>query len=206
MRTALTHGRRDARAPFVIASSNPGKLVEIRAILASSSIELCGLDEFPDVTLPEEGDDYERNAAQKAETVARVLGRHALADDSGLEVVGLGGGPGPLSARYGGPALDDAGRVEHLLSQLAGRRGEQRDARFVCVASLASPQGELFTARGECEGRILESPRGEGGFGYDPIFEVAASGRSMAELPAAEKNRISHRARAFVRLVAAAGY
>ena len=206
MRVGLSGGARDARAPFVVATSNPGKLAEIRAILAGSSIELCSLADVAAVTLPEEGGDYERNAAAKAETVARALGRFALADDSGLEVVGLGGAPGPFSARYGGADLDDAGRSAHLLAELAGKRDRERDARFVCVAALATPRGELFTSLGECEGRILESPRGEGGFGYDPVFEVGDSGRSMAELPAAEKNRISHRARAFVRLLAAAGF
>jgi len=109
----------------------------------------------------------------------------------------LGGAPGPLSARFGGPGLDDAGRVGALLDALANCSGEQRRARFVCVAALAAPEGELVTARGECAGHILDAPRGRSGFGYDPVFFVEEVGRAMAELPESEKNRISHRASAF---------
>jgi XTP/dITP diphosphohydrolase len=186
-----------ARAPeLIVATSNAGKLVEIRAILGDLPLTLRALDAFPDVELPEEGDDYEQNARVKARTVARATGCVALADDSGLEVDGLEGRPGPHSARYGGPGLDDAGRVRRLLEELAGSDGSARRARFVCVACVASPDGDTATARGTCEGRILEAPRGASGFGYDPVFEAEA-GRAMAELPAARKNEISHRARAF---------
>jgi XTP/dITP diphosphohydrolase len=186
------------RAPreVVVATSNAGKLVEIRALLGDLPLALCGLDAFPGVTMPEEGDDYAQNARAKAQAVARATGRVALADDSGLEVDGLDGRPGPRSARYGGAGLDDAGRVARLLEELAGREGAARSARFVCVACVASPDGSTAIARGVCEGRILEAPRGAGGFGYDPVFE-AEPGRAMAELPAARKNEISHRARAF---------
>ncbi len=146
--------------------------------------------------LPEEGDDYEANAVAKARAIADAVGRPALADDSGIEVTALGGRPGPRSARFGGGDLDDAGRVEKLLADLAASGERDRSARFVCVAALAFPGGEVITARGECPGRILDVPQGGGGFGYDPIFEVEGGGRSMAELPPTEKNRISHRARA----------
>jgi len=189
--------RRGLSGTLVVATGNPGKLREIRAILAELPVTLSGLAEHPGVALPEEGDDYARNAAVKAEAVARATGLAAVADDSGLEVDALGGAPGPRSARYGGPGLDDAGRVARLLSALDGRSGDARGARFVCVAALARPGEETRTARGECAGRILEAPRGAGGFGYDPIFEVGAGGRAMAELLEDEKNRISHRARAF---------
>ena len=111
-----------------------------------------------------------------------------------------GGRPGPRSARYGGPGLDDAGRVAHLLDELRGLDGAARDARFVCVAAWATPDGESGTALGECRGRILEAPRGQGGFGYDPVFEVSGRGVTMAELPEGEKNRISHRSRALAGL------
>jgi XTP/dITP diphosphohydrolase len=189
---------------IVAATSNAGKLREIRAILAGLPvpIQVRGLDEFAPLALPEEGDDYASNAAAKARTAAIALGRFALADDSGLEVEGLGGAPGARSARYGGPGLGDAGRSARLLEAMAGLRGPARRARFVCVAALATPRGEVRCARGECHGRVLRAPRGGGGFGYDPIFEVGDSGRSMAELPETEKNRVSHRSRALGALFA----
>jgi XTP/dITP diphosphohydrolase len=189
-------------AEVVAATSNPGKLREIRAILAVAHVGVRALAEFPPVVFPQEGDDYAANAVAKARAVAEALGRSALADDSGLEVEGLGGAPGPRSARYGGPGLDDAGRVARLLEDLAGLRGDARRARFVCVAALAEPGGAVRTARGECRGRILRAPRGRGGFGYDPVFEVGDSGCAMAELPELEKNLLSHRARALGALFA----
>lgn len=181
----------------VLASGNPGKLLEIRAILGDLPLSLRSVGAFPEVWLPEEGDDYEANAVAKARAAAHGAGRPALADDSGLEVQALDGGPGPGSARYGGAGLDDAGRVRALLAALEGVPAQRRSARFVCVAALAWPDGSVTTARGECTGRLLEAPRGQGGFGYDPIFAVEGEGRSMAELPASRKNRISHRALAF---------
>ena len=184
-------------ARVVVATSNPGKLCEIRDLLAPLPVPVVGLDALPGLRLPLEGDDYTANAVEKARAAAAFAGSPALADDSGLEVEGLGGAPGPHSARYGGPGLDDAGRVARLLGALAGREGAARRARFVCAAALATPDGEVVTALGECAGRIAAAPRGEGGFGYDPIFEVDAAGRTLAEVPAEEKNRISHRARAF---------
>ena len=184
----------------VVATGNAGKLIEIRAILGSLPVSLRSLEAFPDVLLPEEGDDYEANAIAKAKAVARDAGRPAVADDSGLEVAGLEGGPGPFSARYGGPGLDDAGRVAHLLAELGEAQGAAREARFVCVAALATPDGVVETAWGECPGRILEKPQGQGGFGYDPVFSSTEAGKVMAELPAATKNAISHRGRAFLAL------
>jgi XTP/dITP diphosphohydrolase len=183
-----------SRPAVVVATSNPGKLREIRDILGAVPVELIAL--APCVRLPEEGDDYEANARAKARAAAAASGRPALADDSGLEVRGLSGAPGPHSARYGGPALDDAGRVAHLLEASCALSGRAREARFVCVAALATPEGTLLTARGECSGRLRERPAGVGGFGYDPVFEVGGDGRTMAQLTAPEKNRISHRARA----------
>ncbi len=184
----------------VVATSNPGKLVEIGEILGEGDFHLCGLADFPGLRFPDEGDDYLENAATKARVAADFARCLALADDSGLEVAGLGGAPGPRSARFGGPGLDDRGRVAHLLEALRGSRGAERDARFVCVAALANARGDVVTAWGECAGRILAAPRGEGGFGYDPIFEPRGRGLTMAELSAEEKNRISHRARAFLDL------
>ena len=188
---------------WVIATGNPGKVREIRAILAHAPIEVVGLEALPPVDFPAEGSDYAPNAAAKALTAAERTGLPAVADDSGLEVAGLGGAPGALSARYGGPGLDDRGRTAHLLEQMAGMDGAARAARFVCFAAWASPTGELVEAHGECAGSIEREARGQGGFGYDPVFRVADRDVTMAELEESEKNRISHRARAFLALVRA---
>lgn len=190
---------------LLLASANPGKLAEFRALLAGLDIALPGLADFPGVALPAEGGDYRENAAAKARSACEGSGLPALADDSGLEVAALGGAPGPHSARYGGPGLDDRARLELLLAELAARpsarqTAQAREARFVCVAALALPEGALHLARGECAGEILRAPQGGGGFGYDPVFRPADHNRSMAELPPAEKNRISHRARALAKL------
>ncbi|MEN8184841.1 MAG: RdgB/HAM1 family non-canonical purine NTP pyrophosphatase [Myxococcota bacterium] len=182
---------------LVIATANPGKLREIRSLLERPGRRLRSLSEFPSVELPEEGDDYSANALAKARAAAGATGRPAVADDSGLEVAALGGAPGPRSARYGGPGLDDAGRVARLLEALEDVLPERRQARFVCVAAWVDPAGGTLILRGECAGRILESPRGAGGFGYDPVFAPEDETVSMAELPPARKNELSHRARAF---------
>lgn len=182
------------RRRFVLASGNEGKRREIAAILAGD--EILSLSAFPGVVLPEEGDDYAANALVKAATVAAATGLPSLGDDSGLEVDALGGRPGVFSARYGGPGLDDRGRMARLLEELAGHP-EPRSARFVCLAACALPKGRSFTARGVCEGRILQAPRGDHGFGYDPIFAASGDERSCAELTPAEKDQISHRGQAF---------
>jgi XTP/dITP diphosphohydrolase len=177
----------------VVATRNAGKLREVAAILAGLPIELVALPDA--VALPPEGDAYEPNAVAKAVAAARATGCAALGDDSGLEVDALGGAPGPRSARWGGEALDDAGRNAKLVAALAGVPDAARGARYVCVAALATPDGEIATTRGTCEGAILRAPRGAGGFGYDPIFAIG--GRSAAELAPAEKHALSHRGRAF---------
>ena len=195
------------RTSLVVATGNPGKVVEIRAILGSlrlpaeEAIALRALGPDEAVAFPAEGLDYAANAIAKARAVAEQLGVAAVADDSGIEVDALQGAPGPLSARYGGEELDDAGRVAKLLSALAGVASADRGARFVCVSALSTPEGEVLTARGECSGRILDAPRGEGGFGYDPVFAPEGRDESMAQLPDDEKNRISHRGRAFRKLM-----
>lgn len=184
----------------VVATGNAGKLREIREILSDTPLEFVGLDVAGEVAFPAEGDAYLANALAKARAAASQLGVLAVADDSGLEVAGLGGGPGAHSARYGGPALDDAGRVVHLLAELADLRGEARAARFVCWAAVATPDGRVWSAEGRCGGAIAQAPRGDAGFGYDPVFLLPQGDRVMAEVPAEEKNRISHRARAFLAL------
>jgi XTP/dITP diphosphohydrolase len=187
----------DESRRIVVATSNAGKLREIRAILGEAAAGLCSLEGLASVRFPEEGADYRENAVAKAAAVASQLGEIAVADDSGLEVEALGGRPGPMSARYGGPGLGDAGRVQRLLAELGDLPSEQRGARFVCEAALATPEGLVITARGVCSGRVAEAPRGTAGFGYDPIFRVEGGERVMAELAADEKNAISHRALAF---------
>ena len=185
------------RLRVVLATRNPGKVREVAAILDDPYLELAGPEVLSGVEFPDEGDTYEENARVKARTAARATGCIALADDSGLEVDALRGGPGPRSARYGGSGLDDAGRCDHLLRALDGVPDSGRAARFVCVAAVVTPDGREDIRRGICAGRILREPRGASGFGYDPIFAVEANSRSMAELSAEEKNQISHRARAF---------
>ena len=182
---------------IAVATGNPGKLREIRAILADLPVRLLGLTELPPVEFPEEGHDYRENAVAKARAAVRSTGLAALADDSGLEVEGLDGAPGPHSARYGGPGLDDAGRVAHLLAAAAGLEGAARRVRFVCAAALVRPDGRVAVAMGECRGSLRRAPSGSDGFGYDPVFEPEGADCTLAELAAAEKNRISHRARAF---------
>jgi len=187
-----------------VATGNRGKVDEIRAIFAHHPfrhpVECLAASDSGPVRYPEEGDDYRENALAKARAAAGQLGGWAVADDSGLEVDALDGAPGPRSARYGGPGLDDAGRIAHLLEALRGVPPARRAARFVCWAAWASSEGESGAVLGTCAGTILEAPRGRGGFGYDPIFQVEGRRETMAELRAEEKNRISHRARAFAAL------
>lgn len=187
---------------IVVATLNPGKLREIREILGDR-YAFEDLSAAAPVRFPEEGGNYRDNAAAKARAAARELACWAIADDSGLEVDGLDGAPGPYSARFGGPGLDDAARSRHLLAELAERPGASRRARFVCWAAAAAPDGAVFTAFGECAGIVVEAPRGAGGFGYDPVFQPDGFAVSMAELDPATKNRISHRARALRALLAA---
>ena len=181
---------------IVVATKNPGKVREFGEILGGQNFTLCDLADFPSFGFPAEAGDYIANAIAKARAAAEELGEISLADDSGLEVEGLGGAPGPYSARFGGAGLDDAGRVDHLLAELAKQPAASRRARFVCYAALATPRGRVETGFGECAGTILEASRGSGGFGYDPVFEVERLGQTMAELGAVRKNRLSHRARA----------
>ncbi|MBI2373080.1 MAG: RdgB/HAM1 family non-canonical purine NTP pyrophosphatase [Deltaproteobacteria bacterium] len=176
---------------LLVATSNPGKVKEIAAMVGERARVETLLD-HPEVVMPEEtGATFEENARLKAEHLATMTGEVAIADDSGLEVDALDGRPGVSSARYApGP---DAARNEKLLGELG--ESTSRSARFVCAMALAVPGGPTRVVRGTVEGRIGRSPRGGGGFGYDPIFELG-DGRTMAELAVEEKNRISHRGRA----------
>ena len=180
---------------LLVATQNPGKVHELRLLLAPLEASLC----FPfelglQVTVPEDGDTYADNARQKALAYARASGLLALADDSGLEVDALAGAPGIHSARY--TPGHDADRVAALLAQLRDVAWEQRIARFRCVVVIATPSGELYSTEGTCQGMIAFEPAGQGGFGYDPIFYLPDYDCTMAQLPQALKNRISHRAQA----------
>lgn len=194
-------------AVLVVATGNAGKLAELRALLAELPLRVLGLGELPAVAFPEEGDDYAANAQAKACAAATALGRPALADDSGLEVAALGGAPGARSARFGGPDLSDAERAALLLERLEETPAADRSARFVCAAALALPGGTVRSALGSCAGRIARGARGRAGFGYDPVFEPDEpgfrDGRTLAELGAEAKQRISHRARAVSALLPA---
>jgi XTP/dITP diphosphohydrolase len=189
----------------VVATRNKGKLREIVPLLAGTGLELCTIDELaPDAELREDGVTFEENALGKARQAAAATGLPALADDSGLEVDALDGAPGVWSARYAGPGADDAQNNAKLLAALAGVPAADRGARFRCVAAFVDPARGLEIVRdGACAGQILTAPRGSDGFGYDPLFLLPALGRTMAELPLAEKNRLSHRAAAFRALAAA---
>jgi XTP/dITP diphosphohydrolase len=182
-------------ARLVLATTNAGKVRELRDLVAEwGPIEVASLAELPSIEMPEEtGATYEANAILKARAVCDATGLPALADDSGIEVDALGGGPGVHSARY---ADSEASRNEKVLAALRNVPEERRIARYRAVVALAFPDGRLVTAEGACEGRIAAAPRGSDGFGYDPIFFSTELGRTVGEASVEEKARISHRARA----------
>jgi len=166
-------------------------------LLSGVPFEVRSLVDWPGATLPEEGEcSYQDNALTKARAAARLTGALAVADDSGLEVDALGGAPGVRSARFGGPNLDDAGRVRFVLAALAGVPLARRTARFRSVIALVYPDGTECVVEGAVEGIIAETPRGAAGFGYDPVFFYPPLGRTFGELSDAERNDVSHRARA----------
>lgn len=186
---------------LVVASKNPDKVAEVEALLAPTGLAeeiVKGLD-WPDVE--ETGDTLEANAMLKATAVMEATGLPALADDTGLEVDALGGDPGVRSARYAGPDATYADNVDRLLLEMIGV--ENRRARFRTVVALVFPDGAAVWAQGEVEGEITAEPRGEGGFGYDPVFEVGA--KTLAQMTPEQKNGLSHRARAIANLVEALG-
>ncbi|MDP8959487.1 MAG: RdgB/HAM1 family non-canonical purine NTP pyrophosphatase [Actinomycetota bacterium] len=179
----------------VVASKNPSKVREVEEVLASLGVHVVSGLQWPDVE--ETGGTLEENALLKARAVAEATGRAALADDTGLEVAALQGEPGVLTGRFGGPKATDQDNVVHLLQALEGE--VERRARFRTVVALVRPDGQEVVAEGVLEGHIARSPRGEGGFGYDPVFEV--EGRTLAELPIHAKHAVSHRGRALRALV-----
>lgn len=180
---------------MVLASKNPKKLEEMAVILSQLGIEVVlESDVGVDVEVEETGTTFEENAALKAFAVMEAAGLPAIADDSGLCVDALGGGPGVYSARYGGEELDDRGRYTLLLNSMRGQT--TRAAHFACAIACAFPNGDELTAEGTCSGTIAFAPMGENGFGYDPVFFVPEKSKTFAQLTAEEKAEISHRGRA----------
>lgn len=184
-------------ARLLLASTNPGKVFEIQALLEGLNLELVTPSQLRiDLVVEEDGATYEENAARKALAFAKMTGIPTLADDSGLEVDTLNGAPGLFSARFSPlPSATDADRRAHLIAELETQPRPWR-ARFHCTIVLALPSGEIYTFQGECSGEIIPEERGQNGFGYDPIFHLPEIGKTMAELTMEEKNQLSHRARA----------
>jgi XTP/dITP diphosphohydrolase len=183
---------------LLIATSNKGKIAELRSLLEPLTLRLRGLEEFAEIAeVAETGSSFPENAILKARGYAAQTQLWTLADDSGLEVDALGGAPGVYSARYGGEGLSDADRTRRLLENLSQVGGANRDARFVCAIAIADPRGEVSNVScGICEGRIAFAPRGTNGFGYDPVFVPEGYELSFGELATEIKEKISHRARA----------
>lgn len=187
---------------LLIASTNQGKIREIKNSYRDLDIEIIGLDSFPELDeVIEDGTTFAENALKKARSRAEDTGLLTLADDSGLVVEYLNGEPGIYSARYAGPKAADEDNNRKLLQELEGVPSKKRQAYFKCVAALVSPDcdGE-YTTTGICEGLIAEKPEGEEGFGYDPVFYVPEYDKTMAQLPLAVKNKISHRAKAIEKM------
>jgi XTP/dITP diphosphohydrolase len=193
--------RRTRLLSIVIATTNVGKLAELRALLGDLPVQLLSVTDVlgENLAIKEDGATFEDNAILKARAVCQATGLYALADDSGLEVDALGGRPGVRSARFAHERATDAENNAALLRELEDVSDGQRAAKFRCVLALASPwaQRQVETVEGSCDGFMARVPRGSGGFGYDPLFIVPElAGRAMAELTEAEKNAVSHRSRA----------
>jgi len=180
---------------LVLATRNKGKIAEIKALLKEFPVDIKDMDDFgPIPVVEEDGKDFDENAYKKASFTSRVLGLPALADDSGLVVGALGGAPGVYSARYAGENATDEQKCSRLLHEMKGKT--DRKAAFECVISIAVPTGAALTYEARCEGEIAESPAGENGFGYDPIFFFPPLKKTFAQLTREEKNRVSHRGKA----------
>ncbi len=188
---------------LLIATNNPGKVSELTRFAGDLPLELLGLTDFPSVSEVEEtGNTFKENASLKASGYAIQTGLVALADDSGLEVAALNCRPGILSSRYGGADTDFATKISKLLAEIAETGDIERRARFVCSMAISDKTGNIiFTAHGICEGKIASEPRGNGGFGYDPVFIPDGFDLTFGELPDAIKQKISHRARAFEQII-----
>ncbi len=180
---------------LLVATSNKGKLKEIREIL--DNFNVLGLNDLDfKIEIIEDGDTFYDNAFKKADTLMQKMNIPVLADDSGLEVDALNGRPGVYSARFAGEDATDEENTDKLLDEMKDVPEDKRTARFVCVMCLVTPDGNCYSSRGETEGIILHSPVGENGFGYDPVFLNKEFGKTLAELSLEEKNAISHRGKA----------
>ena len=185
----------------IIATKNRGKAKEFDRIFKAKGMKVKTLLDFPDIEDVEEtGVTFEENAIIKAESIATLLGKMVIADDSGLEIDALEGRPGVYSARYAGNEKNDNANIDKILEELTGVPENERTARFRCALAGAQPGEETITFAGDCEGWILTERRGTNGFGYDPVFFLGAEGKSMAELSSEDKNKISHRAKALEKL------
>ena len=185
---------------FVLATQNPGKLAEMRAILSKLGVEVISPTEAgAEVNVEETETTFAGNAMLKAKAICAAAGLPAIADDSGLCVDALNGGPGVYSARYGGEGLDDRGRRMLLLQAMRGQT--TRAAHFTCAVACAFPNGDTLEAEGRCDGAIAFAPLGEGGFGYDPVFLVPEKGKTFGQLSPEEKSAISHRGKALAAFV-----
>ena len=185
---------------FVLATHNPGKLAEMKAILSGLGVEVVSPAEAGvEVDVEETGTTFAENAMLKAKAICAAAGLPAIADDSGLCVDALNGGPGVYSARYGGEGLDDRGRYMLLLNNMRGQT--TRAAHFTCAVACAFPDGDTLTAEGRCDGAIAFAPLGEGGFGYDPVFLIPEKGKTFGQLSPEEKSAISHRGKALAAFV-----
>jgi len=196
---------RPDRWPLIVASRNPKKIDEIRELLEAQGIAVQGVADFPDMPdVVEDGASFAENAAKKAFETARRLSQWALGEDSGLEVAALKGAPGIFSARYSGPGATDESNNAKLIHELVGVPDERRDARYVCNVAVADPQGAIrLQIEAHCRGRITTQARGTNGFGYDPYFLIREYHRTFGELDPCVKRRLSHRGRAFERLIPA---
>jgi XTP/dITP diphosphohydrolase len=187
---------------LVVGTRNAKKCEEILEILNGLDVRLTDLTHYPDAPeVVEDGDAFEANARKKATELAKALHRWVLSEDSGLVVPALNGRPGVYSARYAGKQGDDEANNRRLLAELAPLPDDRRDAYYVCTAALADPQGEIrAVVEGRCHGVIVRAPRGTGGFGYDPLFEIPEYHKTFGELSAVVKHALSHRGRALARL------
>ena len=182
---------------LVLASGNKGKLAEFQRLLEGLDVQIHSMKAYPEIgEIVEDGSTFAENALIKARAVCKATGKPAMADDSGLAVDALNGAPGIYSARFAGEQRSDADNNAKVLQLLEGVEDNKRTARFFCVIAIVLPDGREYTVEGTCEGTILRALRGEGGFGYDPLFYVESLDKTFAELTMEEKNRISHRGNA----------
>jgi XTP/dITP diphosphohydrolase len=186
---------------IVLATKNSGKVKEFQQLLKNFPVEIKNLNDYgPIPEVEEDGETFDENAYKKAAFAAKVLGLPAIADDSGLVVEALAGTPGVKSARYAGENATDQDNIEKLLRAMDGKT--DRRAAFECVISIAVPSGPALTYEGRCEGEITTSPKGDSGFGYDPVFYYPEYGKTFAEISSEDKNRVSHRGKALGEVVA----